>query len=334
MTAITDAPLVSICMLTYNHGDFIAQSIEGVINQKTDFEYKLFLGEDFSTDNTRMICIEFAKKYPEKINLYLNEKNDVKINAETINDLCFNSGAKYIAMCDGDDYWTDPLKLQKQVDFLEANPDYVICAHDVSVVKDNKLQYLSLAGPNSNDTFTIEDLAKGNLFTSLSVVYRNGLIERFPSWFYMSPIGDYVLHMLNARKGKIKFLPETMGVYRVHAGGGWSEQPTASQHEKMIVVLSFLLTEDFDENVKALLKIQKYHRTTDYLKAVLDSDSALFRAKLEELTIEYPQLGKEWLLNLFIDNYLELKEIREKYYKLKNSRLRKYLSNVFKQLKI
>jgi glycosyltransferase involved in cell wall biosynthesis len=241
---------------------------------------------------------------------------------------------EFIAILDGDDYWTDPLKLQKQVDFLETNPDYAICAHDVSVIKDDVLQYLSLSSPNNNDTFTIEDLAKGNLFATLSVVYRNGLIEQFPSWFHMSPIGDYALHMLNARKGKIKFFPEIMGVYRLHTGGDWSEQSLASQHEKMILSLSFLLTEDFDENVKALLNIQKYNSTTNYLKALLDSDPELFKFKLEELTIDYPQLRKEWLLNLLIDDHLELKEIRNKYYNLKNSRLRKYLSYVFKQLKV
>lgn len=333
MTTYEDNPFVSVWMITYNHQDFIRKSLESVLIQKTNFTYEVIIGEDCSTDNTKAIVKEFEQKYPNIIKaIYHNTNVGFYRNAY---EFCFpNLKGKYIACLEGDDYWTDPLKLQKQIDFLEANPDYAICAHDVSVIKDNVIQYKSLSGLFDTYTFTIEDLAKKNLFATLSVVYRNGLIERLPSWFSMSPIGDYVLHMLNAQKGKIKFLPEVMGVYRLHTGGAWSEQPLASQHEKMMVVLSFLLTENFDENVLELLKAQKYNTTTNYLKALLDSDPELFKAKLDELTIEYPQLGKEWLLNLLIDDHSELKEIRNKYYNLKNSRLRKCLSHIFKQLKI
>ena len=125
--------LVSVCIQTYQHKDYIKQCLDGVLMQKTNFPFEILLGEDQSIDGTKEICIEYAKKHPTKIRLFLHRReNNIKINKTPTGRFNFlynlyQAIGKYIAFCEGDDYWTDPYKLQKQVDFLEANPDYGMC---------------------------------------------------------------------------------------------------------------------------------------------------------------------------------------------------------------
>jgi len=125
-------PLVSICCITYNHRDYIKRALDGFIMQKTDFNYEICLGEDESDDGTREQCQDYAEQYPDKIRLFLRSREDViKLDGRATGRYNFiatlnECRGKYIAICEGDDYWTDPNKLQKQVDFLEANPDYSV----------------------------------------------------------------------------------------------------------------------------------------------------------------------------------------------------------------
>lgn len=130
---VNEKPTVAVWMLTYNHEDFIIKSIEGVMKQKTIYPLILFIAEDCSTDKTRSLVKRYAKKHPKKIKLFLAPQNLGVSNITGIHILnykrVFESGAKYIAMCEGDDYWTDPFKIQKQVDFLENNNKYVLCGH-------------------------------------------------------------------------------------------------------------------------------------------------------------------------------------------------------------
>ncbi len=213
------APVVAVWMLTYNHKRYIAQAIDGVINQKTSFHFKLYIGEDCSTDGTREICLEYKINCPKQIELLLTTKNSIIENSRNTYKACINSGARYIAMCEGDDYWTDPLKLQKQVDFMEANPDFAICYHRVEELRvDGTLKTESLNVELNPKVYTIEDLAKGNMINTPSVLYRNGLIDEFPILLQEEKTGDYLIHLLNARKGKIYYMPDVMAVYRVGIG--------------------------------------------------------------------------------------------------------------------
>ncbi|WP_187775482.1 glycosyltransferase [Flavobacterium johnsoniae] len=266
---------LAIYMITYNHGAFIEETIESLMNQNTSFKYKLFIGEDLSSDNTRAICLKLKEKYPNKIDLFLNTQNlGPNLNAKQIFKACFESGAKYIALCEGDDYWTDKLKLQKQVDFLEANPDYVICYHKVKVLRNGILEEDSITR-KAPETTTIKDLAKGNYLHTCSVVFRNKLFEKFPSYFHKSPIGDYFLHMLNARYGKIKFIDEYMGVYRLHETSVWSSKTQVKREQ---IWLKFLknIRKNFDKEVQNILddqikqyKIVRNKRRVARLKKVI-----------------------------------------------------------------
>jgi len=219
--------MVSVLMITYNHENFIRESIEGVLMQKTDFKVELIIGEDCSTDNTRSIVVDYADKYPEIVKPQLPKINRGMQN----NFLSIVNAAKgkYIAICEGDDYWTDPYKLQKQVDFLEANLEYTICFHPVICLNEAKPEQNHIF-PQLNDQFTIDKmtvdyLVERNFIQTNSVLLRKmtpSIYEAFPNDILP---GDWYLFLLHAKYGKIAYINEPMSVYRIHEGGIWYGDP-------------------------------------------------------------------------------------------------------------
>jgi glycosyltransferase involved in cell wall biosynthesis len=288
---------VSVCMITYNHEKYIRQAIEGIILQQTGFAFELVIGEDCSTDRTRAICEEYALKYPQRIRLLPSDKNyGMVTNLVRILEACTG---KYVAICEGDDYWTDPLKLQKQVDFLEANPEYAICFHRVDELEKGEIKRSGLNKSEKEETYTIEDLARGNFISTPSVIFRNGLIREFPKWFTKSPVGDYVLHMLNARFGKIKYFSEPMAVYRRHGQGAWGLRKAEENSLSFIKVIDFLIPE-FDGPVKDILIKQK-----------AGIFSQLATIKYYERNVEK---AKEYIENAFLlDESLKERWLRDDY---------------------
>lgn len=217
--------MVTVSLITYNHEKYIAQAIEGVLMQQTTFPVELLIGEDDSSDNTRDIVISYQQKFPDKIRVLLNDRTSVIYiegkpsgMANFMNNIKHAKG-KYIALLDGDDYWTDPLKLQKQIDFLEANPDFVLCFHDSKEVFEDDYRNNKKINnkKHEQDIFTIEDTIKRRSFMkTASVVFRNGLVNEFPPSFIVSQSADVPLYILLAQYGKIKYLKENMSVYRHH----------------------------------------------------------------------------------------------------------------------
>ncbi|WP_255490533.1 glycosyltransferase [Dysgonomonas sp. 511] len=223
---------VSVSMITYNHEEFIAEAIEGVVMQKTNFAFELVIGEDCSTDRTREICIEYQKKYPDIIRLRLPETNQGMM-LNWINNIESGQG-KYIALCDGDDYWTDPYKLQKQVDFMEANPDFAMCSHATHTlmcgVLDDNMKIES-------DVLTTEDLLKKDWALLTASIFFRKDAHKTPDWYYTVKNGDYALQLIVSLSGKIKFLPEYMAVYRQHFGGMSSTLKPLNQTAWMVYLL-------------------------------------------------------------------------------------------------
>jgi glycosyltransferase involved in cell wall biosynthesis len=267
---------LSVSLITYNQEKYIKQAIEGVLQQKTNFTYELIIGDDYSTDGTRDILIKYQKKHPELVHLILHQKKNEGIPGKINFVSTLNAATgKYIALLDGDDYWIDKNKLQKQVDFLEAHPDYAICCHRIYTKKNNqkpklhKDEYMS----SGEATYDIEMMAEyGNLVATPSVVYRNKLFSSLPEWFDQSPIGDYVLHMINAQYGKIKYFPDAMAVYREHSKGAWSGQSVMTNAANMIKTLGLLLNYNFDEPVKLGLRKQLQKNKAIYLNELMRKD--------------------------------------------------------------
>jgi len=284
---------VSVCMITYNHEKFIAEAIEGVISQKTDYHYELIIGDDCSIDNTREILLDYQGKFPNKIKLLLPEKN-LGMMPNFIATLQACTG-KYIAICEGDDYWTDVDKLQKQVDFMEANLDYVICFHRVFNQIGNERSVSTLNTSDQEETYTLKDLAHDNFIHTPSVMFRNNQIEYFPEWFKDAPAGDYVLHMLNAKNGKIKYFPDIMAVYRIHTTSNWSSLDRFTILERWLKVLDFLLSEDFDSETLNIIRSRKRAYINELLFKYFEADRNLFLEKLKVFIADDPKIGLDWL---------------------------------------
>ncbi|MBK5214570.1 MAG: glycosyltransferase family 2 protein [Flavobacteriaceae bacterium] len=224
--SFNNQPLVSILVLTYNHFKYIKQCIDSILEQKTNFSIEILIGDDESNDGTREICIDYSNRYPKIIRLFLHHReNNIKING--LNSGRYNylytfskAKGKYIANCEGDDYWTDPLKLQKQVDFLEGNLDYVCCFHLCEILRED------LGGQISKQPldrikydYTIQNLLSYWNIPTASIVFRHTEPINFPSWFTNVASGDIALLMLIYEKGKFKLIEEYMSVYRITGGG-------------------------------------------------------------------------------------------------------------------
>ncbi len=192
-------PKVSVCITAYNHEKFISQALDSVLMQETDFDFEVLIGEDDSEDNTREIVKGYHKQHPDTIRLFLNDRDHViHINGRPTGRWNFinnieNARGNYIALLDGDDFWTDPKKLQVQVDLLESNPEVAISIHNVAVsymnqnIESHPFYAQDPSGSNMRhkpeSISTLEDLIAGNFIQTPSVVFRAHLFQRFPDWY-------------------------------------------------------------------------------------------------------------------------------------------------------
>ncbi|MBX0292139.1 glycosyltransferase [Hymenobacter sp. HSC-4F20] len=215
---------VSVCCISYNHERYLAQAIESVLMQQTAFDVELIIGEDCSTDNTRQIALDYARRYPEQIRVLLPERNQgVMKNLMATMDAC---NGTYIAFLEGDDYWTDPHKLQRQVEALRAHPECTLCAHDAQVLSEdgtsnnyifsNQFRHVL---PLTEGIITHDKLVAHHWFIpSASMLFvKVALTLPLPAWFAEVHSGDYTLQLLATRTGSIYYLPDAMSVYRRHA---------------------------------------------------------------------------------------------------------------------
>lgn len=220
-------PMVSVCVQTYEHVNFIKQCLDGILIQQANFSFEILLGEDESTDGTRKICLEYAEKYPDRIRLFLHRReNNIKVNGTPTGRFnfvynLFTARGKYIALCEGDDYWTDPLKLQKQVDFLELNPDYSVCFHNVNILinKNKSIECFPMHLKLEKEEFKTKDLLKQWFVPTASILFAQRDSREFPEWFFNCASGDIPLLLLLSLEGKLKYFDEIMAVYRLHDGG-------------------------------------------------------------------------------------------------------------------
>jgi glycosyltransferase involved in cell wall biosynthesis len=257
-------------MITYGHEKFIQKAIEGVLMQKCNFDVELIVANDCSPDNTDIIINEIINTHKKAywINYIKHEKN-IGMMPNFMYTLQ-QSNAKYIAICEGDDYWTDPYKLQKQVDFLEANSEYVLCFTNTKIKTNTSLVDNNLIVPKNYEN--IETLAYiGNYIHTPTVVFKN-IIQEFPNQFNNSPIGDYFIYMLLTEKGKIYFIDEYTTVYRKHVGT-FSSLDNNVQYQKMTtcraILYDYFNTKNNTKIAKILKnKIVQYFRDTDKIFTV------------------------------------------------------------------
>lgn len=217
-------PMVSICCITYNHEKFIREALEGFLMQKTDFPFEILVHDDASTDATPAILRQYEEKYPDLFRIVYQTENQYSKGHKPSAFLLPMARGKYIALCEGDDYWTDPLKLQKQVDFLESHPDHAGCFHK-SLRLYQETGNIEVWNPRTQvikDSYSLEDLIPSNFFATASLMFLKKSILPLPEWFSETSVGDWPLVIYAVQHGNIGFINEVMSVYRIHGGGAWS----------------------------------------------------------------------------------------------------------------
>lgn len=250
-------PLLSICIITYNHEKYIRQCLEGVLMQKTTFPFEIIIGEDCSTDNTRTVVQEFESRYPDIIKPIYHERNVG--GARNGFEFCYpRLKGKYIAICEGDDYWIDPNKLQKQVDFLEQNPDYVLCFHRVKSVDHNDEMIGIQDKADSAVLYNRQDILHISIPT-LSVVFKK-CFDFFPREMFKAQSGDTFLFGLLSGYGKAADLGFIGASYRKHPGGVFNSKSQVEkckqciETRKIMVGSSFFTKEQRREIKKEIAK--------------------------------------------------------------------------------
>jgi glycosyltransferase involved in cell wall biosynthesis len=211
-------PKVSVVSITYNHEAYIREALDGFVAQKTDFPVEIIIADDASTDRTPAVIQEYAERHPKLFRPILRPAN-VGIHAN-LSEAMSAARGQYLALCEGDDYWTDPLKLSKQVAFLDQHPETTLCFHPVRMTWDDGRADDSEFPPAPwRKNLSVDGLLKRNFIQTNSVVYR-----RLPRYDDIPPDMlpmDWYLHLRHAVHGTIAMLPETMSVYRRHAQGVW-----------------------------------------------------------------------------------------------------------------
>lgn len=227
-------PTLVVWMVTYNHESNIGRAIESVMMQKTSFTFKLFIGEDCSTDSTQSICKQMKEKYPQMIELFLNESNLGGIrNGMQMYYNCYKTDAEYIALLEGDDYWTDPLKLQKQVDLMLSDDSIALSFHNANEIRsDSEMKMISGYKTGFIKPSTV--INKKIRIPTLSMLFKTSINLNYEFLLKLRS-GDRYLEVAAASAGKIFYIDEVMGVKRtLHTGslGQWKKDPLKAILEK------------------------------------------------------------------------------------------------------
>ena len=227
--------MVSIECTSYNHEDFIAEALESMLMQRTDFACEILIHDDASTDRTAEIIRSYEQKYPEIIKPIYQTEN--QYSKDVLVEL-FNlerAKGKYMAVCEGDDYWTDPYKLQKQVDYMEAHPECSMCVHAAERVSAVTKKTVSSIRPSHKDKiYSVEEVIEGGgeLFATNSILYSLEKIPEMPEYYLNATIGDYPLVICGALNGTLYYMDQNMAAYRVEVKGSWTNMQVSDVAKK------------------------------------------------------------------------------------------------------
>ena len=268
---------MSVCVRTHNQERFIREALDSVLCQKTNFQFEIIIGDDDSKDDTVSILKEYQKQYPEKIRLLLSETN--LGGPENLKRVIEASNAKYITCLDGDDFYTDEYKLQKQVDFLEVNPEYAACFHNTWNVDEQGRKQSLFNPPNFASVHDAHEFIRERWFVPIhSAVLRREYIE-FPDWYNTVMNDDYVVHLSVAKHGTYYYMPDVMVAYRRHCGN------TSIAYHDLILTDTQLCT--ILENMKPLYP-ENY--APDF-----DARIAEYKAEIADLQLLQSQPWRKWL---------------------------------------
>jgi glycosyltransferase involved in cell wall biosynthesis len=303
---------VSILMLAYNHEKYIAQAIESAITQQTSFDYELVIGEDCSKDKTRQIASEYQEKFPELIRLLPSQENlGPSENFIRTYKAC---RGEWIAILEGDDYWTSTNKLQKQVEFLERHPDCVICFHNIVPVNFSGAHQLTdRLKPVQKEISSLPDIVERNFITNCSVMYRQGFIDQSAGWLEKFTFGDWFVHIVNAQHGNIGYIDEVMAAYRKHSAGAYSGLSFIKELQRWIIEYD-LINKFLDYRFDAIVTRRKQEYWSQLKIAVIELgfEAGMLDPSIEnveQIFAEFPpnlEISEEWHKEVLIGIYERL----------------------------
>src|SRR5437762_5824365 len=226
---------VTVLVTTYNHEQYIAQALDSVLMQEINCDYESIIADDCCTDRTRSIVLDFQRRNPEKSRLVLPAVN-LGCHGDRIFAQAFElAQGHYVALLDGDDYWTSPTKLQKQADFLDAHPECALCFHNaLRIYEDENRAPFPQNFADQKQISALEDIWEQNFIAYCTPMFRKDVLHTFPEWYYELLCADWSLYILCAQHGKIGYIDEVLGVYRIHSGGLWSKLDAIQKLEGLI----------------------------------------------------------------------------------------------------
>ncbi|MEE9439644.1 MAG: glycosyltransferase [Saprospiraceae bacterium] len=240
---------LSICVMTYNHNNYIEQCLFGIVNQKTRFPIKVVIGDDISNDGTTEKCKKIENDYPDIVEHYISSgsKNPTIESAENnLKEKLKYCSGEYIAICEGDDYWTDLYKLQKQVDFLDTHPEAAGCFTDATTVNENGSLLTTQYYSADQDYYSQKDCLKKlrSSYATCTLVFRKSVLDgEWPLWLH-SKLCDEFLDLHITSKGLLAYLPDNTAAYRIHSRGIWQGNSSIWRNKEMIGRYEMLISDD------------------------------------------------------------------------------------------
>lgn len=244
--------LVTVYCPTYNHENYIRDALDGILMQKTDFHFEVIVHDDASIDGTVDIIKEYQREYPEIIRPIFQSVNQYSQGHRIFSTFVLpKSVGKYVAVCEGDDYWTDERKLQKQVDYLENHPECALCVCATKFLDSQSRKTIDYPQSEENKVYSTEDIIKaggGGLFHTVSFVYRKRYAYVFPDFFTKYTFGDYPVAIFLSMQGTVYYLKDVMAVHRVNVPNSWTSKVSINKRSTSSHLLELTsLLNDFDE---------------------------------------------------------------------------------------
>jgi glycosyltransferase involved in cell wall biosynthesis len=231
---------VSVLVSAYNFERYIARALDSVLEQVGVEPWEVLVGDDCSTDSTRAIVRDYARRHPDVIRTVFPEKNLGGAGINMWGELLRRSRGRYLAGLDGDDYWTDPDKLRRQAVHLDEHPECSMVFHNAAYVLGDGSPGDLYNPPEQSAVLGLDELFAGCPAASCSPLFRREVISPLPSWYFRLPVGDWSLYLMAAERGEIHYLPDVMGVYRIHPGGEYSKLTPLQQKQQLVEFLDGL----------------------------------------------------------------------------------------------
>lgn len=243
---------VSVCCITYNQQLYISEAIESFLRQKSTFPLEIIVHDDASTDKTARVIKQYAKKYPDVIIPILQKENQYSKGIKALLTFVFPMAkGKYIAVCEGDDYWTDPYKLQKQIDYMERHPECSLCFHAAELVKGKTKINKFIRTANKNKLISSKKMfGYGSQSPMPTLLFRRKDIQKLPKWCFDAPIDDIPLKLYLSQKGTIFYINEIMAVRRIGVPNSWTNRMKNNALRKSLYPKMIRMLEGFNRYSK------------------------------------------------------------------------------------